>query len=87
MIFRGRIIQIGDNPIIEQSTVILEMPNGSQFEFPVSRKMAQALGKRLYTHVAIELVDPVLIDVVSIKERLDKGEMVDKLERVSIDPS
>ena len=62
MEFTGTINEVGLNPFIDASTVVLRLENGTDIEIIVSRFMASALAHKLYQKVTLTTQDPILGD-------------------------
>ncbi len=63
MEFTGTINEVGLNPFIDASTVVLRLENGTDIEIIVSRFMAKTLAHKLYQKVTLTTQDPILGDV------------------------
>ena len=62
MEFTGTLNEVGLNPLIDASTVVLRLDNGVDIEIIVSKFMAKALAHKLYQKVTLTTQDPVLKD-------------------------
>jgi len=60
MEFTGTINEVGLNPLIDASTVVLRLENGTDIEIIVSKFMAKALAHKLYQKVTLTTQDPIL---------------------------
>ncbi len=60
MEFTGTLNDVGINPFIDASTVVLRLENGIDVEIVVSKFMAQALAHKLYQTVTLIMQDPIL---------------------------
>jgi len=60
--FTGTLNEVGLNPLIDASTVVLRLDNGVDIEIIVSKFMAKALAHKLYQKVTLTTQDPVLKD-------------------------
>ena len=58
MIFNGKVISVGHNPLYDAPTVVLELSNGHSLEIVVTRQMAIQFGKNLFSVVEVELKNP-----------------------------
>ncbi len=62
MEFTGTINEVGLNPFIDASTVVLRLENGTDIEIVVSKFMAKTLAHKLYQKVTLTTQDPILGD-------------------------
>ena len=60
MEFTGTLNEVGLNPLIDASTVVLRLDNGVDIEIVVSKFMAQSLAHKLYQKVTLIVQDPIL---------------------------
>ena len=62
MEFTGTINDVGLNPFINASTIVLRLENGTDIEIIVSKFMAKALAHKLYQKITLTTQDPILGD-------------------------
>lgn len=58
MTFKGKVVNVGFNPLYDASTVTLELESGHSLEIVVTNPLAIQLGHELYKTVEVELKDP-----------------------------
>lgn len=59
MTFRGVLVEVGDNSLLECSSIVLQLTSGSHLELPVLRSVAIDFAKMLYQKIEIEISSPI----------------------------
>ena len=59
MTFRGVLVAVGDNSLLECPSIVLRLASGVHLELPVLKSVAFDFGKMLYQKIEIEINSPV----------------------------